>query len=78
MQQVGHRRQPGQTGLSFDRWRRQLHMIVALRELSGGATVQQVAYGLGYESPSAFITMFKKAFGKPPATYIAERFKVGA
>ena len=67
-----------QTGLSFGRWRRQLHMIVALRELSGGATVQQVAYGLGYESPSAFITMFKKAFGKPPATYIAERFKVGA
>lgn len=47
------------------------------RHLSGGATVKQVAYGLGYESPSAFITMFKKAFGKPPATYIAERFKVG-
>ena len=61
------------TGLSFGRWRRQLHMMVALRELSGGATVQQVAYDLGYESPSAFITMFKKAFGKPPATYINDR-----
>lgn len=66
------------TGLSFGRWRRQLHMIVALRELSGGVTVQQVAYDLGYESPSAFITMFKKAFGKPPATYINERFRTGA
>ncbi|QNK69267.1 AraC family transcriptional regulator [Variovorax sp. PAMC26660] len=65
-----------QTGLSFGRWRRQLHMIVALRELSGGATVQQVAYDLGYESPSAFITMFKKAFGKPPATYISDRLRV--
>jgi AraC-like DNA-binding protein len=65
-----------QTGLSFGRWRRQLHMIVALRELSAGATVQQVAYALGYESPPAFITMFKKAFGKPPAAYIAERFRV--
>jgi len=64
------------TGLSFGRWRRQLHMIVALRELSGGATVQQVAYDLGYESPSAFNTMFKKAFGKPPATYINDRLKV--
>jgi AraC-like DNA-binding protein len=52
-------------------------MIVALRELSGGATVQQVAYDLGYESPSAFNTMFKKAFGKPPATYISDRFRVG-
>jgi len=62
-----------QTGLSFGRWRRQLHMMVALRELSGGATVQQVAYDLGYEAPSAFITMFKKAFGKPPATYINDR-----
>jgi AraC-like DNA-binding protein/quercetin dioxygenase-like cupin family protein len=65
------------TGLSFGRWRRQLQMIVALRELSGGATVQQVAYELGYESPSAFNTMFKKVFGKPPATYINDRFRVG-
>lgn len=63
------------TGLSFGRWRRQLQMIVALRELSGGATVQQVAYDLGYESPPAFITMFKKAFGKPPATYISDRLQ---
>lgn len=67
-----------QTGLSFGRWRRQLHMMVALRELSAGATVQQVAYSLGYESPSAFITMFKKAFGKPPVTYINDRLQAGA
>lgn len=64
-----------QTGLSFGRWRRQLHMIVALRELSAGSTVQQVAYTLGYESPPAFITMFKKVFGKPPAAYVTERFR---
>lgn len=67
-----------QTGLSFGRWRRQLHMMVALRELSAGATVQQVSYSLGYESPSAFITMFKKAFGKPPVTYINDRLQAGA
>jgi AraC-like DNA-binding protein len=66
-----------QTGLSFGRWRRQLHMILALRDLSAGATVQQVSYGLGYESPSAFITMFKKAFGKPPATYVSDRWRAG-
>jgi AraC-like DNA-binding protein len=66
-----------QTGLSFGRWRRQLHMILALRDLSAGATVQQVSYDLGYESPSAFITMFKKAFGKPPATYISDRWRAG-
>jgi len=37
---------------------------------SGGATVRQVSAELGYESGAAFITMFKKALGKPPAKYI--------
>ncbi|CAN7654853.1 helix-turn-helix transcriptional regulator [Bosea sp. LjRoot9] len=60
-----------ETGLSFGRWRQQLHLIVAIRELSNGATVQQVSAELGYESVAAFITMFKKALGKPPAKYLA-------
>ncbi|MFC7399277.1 AraC family transcriptional regulator [Chelatococcus sp. GCM10030263] len=60
-----------ETGLTFGRWRQQLHLIVAIRELSNGATVQQVSANLGYESVAAFITMFKKALGKPPAKYLA-------
>ncbi|TMW78236.1 helix-turn-helix transcriptional regulator [Thauera sp. UPWRP] len=60
-----------ETGLSFGRWRQQLQLLVALRELSGGARVQQVAAELGYESVTAFITMFKKALGQPPARYLA-------
>ncbi len=60
-----------ETGLTFGRWRQQLHLIVALRELAAGATVQQVSADLGYESVTAFITMFKKALGKPPAKYLA-------
>ncbi len=60
-----------ETGLTFGRWRQQLHLIVALRELASGATVQQVAGSLGYDSVTAFITMFKKALGKPPASYFA-------
>ena len=59
-----------ETGLSFGRWRQQLHLIVALRELASGASVQQVSADLGYESVTAFITMFKKALGKPPAQYL--------
>lgn len=55
----------------------QLHMIVALRELSGGATVQRVAHDPGYEAPSAFITMFKKALGQPLATYVNARLGMG-
>lgn len=60
-----------ETGLTFGRWRQQLHLIVALRQLAGGATVQQTAGDLGYDSVTAFITMFKKALGQPPAQYFA-------
>ncbi len=59
-----------ETGLSFGRWRQQLHLIVAIRELAAGASVQQVSGDLGYASVTAFITMFKKALGKPPAKYL--------
>ena len=60
-----------ETGLTFGRWRQQLHLIVAMRELACGASVQRVAADLGYESVTAFITMFKKALGKPPAKYLS-------
>ncbi len=60
-----------ETGLTFGQWRRQLHLIIALRQLASGATVQQVSADLGYESPTAFIVMFKKALGKTPARYFA-------
>jgi AraC-like DNA-binding protein len=49
-----------ETGLTFGRWRQQLHLVVALRELASGAKVQNVAAELGYSSVNAFITMFKK------------------
>ncbi len=61
-----------ETGLTFGRWRQQLHLIVAIRELTSGASVQQVSAELGYESVTAFITMFRKALGKPPAKYLAQ------
>jgi AraC-like DNA-binding protein len=35
--------------------------------------VQTVAFDLGYEGASAFVTMFRKAVGKPPARYLAGR-----
>ena len=60
-----------ETGLSFGRWRRQLHLVIALRELAGGATVQKVAGDLGYESTTAFIVMFRKALGTTPSRYLA-------
>jgi AraC-like DNA-binding protein len=60
-----------ETGLTLGRWRQQLHLLVAVRELASGVSVQRVSEDLGYESVTAFITMFKKALGLPPARYFA-------
>lgn len=60
-------------GMSFGRWRRQLHVILALQRLTKGESVQTVALELGYENASGFVTMFRKAMGKPPARYLSDR-----
>ena len=60
-------------GLSFGRWRRQLHVILSLQRLAKGESVQRVALDLGYENASGFITMFRKTMGQPPARYLADR-----
>ncbi|WP_409306993.1 AraC family transcriptional regulator [Pectobacterium sp. B1J-3] len=62
-----------ETGLTFGRWRQQLHLIIALQALASGVPVQNVATQLGYESVNAFITMFRKTMGSTPAHYFAER-----
>lgn len=64
-------------GMSFVRWRRQLHVILALQRLTKGDSVKTVALELGYENASGFVTMFRKAVGKPPARYLSD-CKVGA
>jgi AraC-like DNA-binding protein len=61
------------TGMSFGRWRQQLHIILALQWLSQGASVQSVANDLGYESASSFVVMFRKALGTSPARYMTQR-----
>ena len=63
----------GQTGMTFGRWRQQLNIMLALQRLAGGATIQQVANDLGYESAGSFVTMFRKALGTTPGRYMAER-----
>jgi len=67
-----------ETGMSFGRWRQQLHILIALQRLDQGSSVQAVALDLGYEGASAFVTMFRKALGKPPARYLAERCMAGS
>lgn len=59
-----------ETGLNYRRWRHQLQLIQALQMLVDGMNVQQVAQGLGYDSTTAFITMFKKGLGQTPGRYL--------
>lgn len=67
-----------ETGMTFAGWRQQLRLIRALEELAQGRSVTEVALDLGYESPSAFIAMFRRAFGKTPARYFEADIPTGA
>jgi AraC-like DNA-binding protein len=58
-----------ETGMSFAHWARQACLLAALRRLALGEAVTTVALDLGYESPAAFTTMFKKSLGVPPSRY---------
>jgi len=66
-----------ETGMSFGRWRQQVHVLIALQRLSEGYSVQAVAFDLGYEGSSAFITMFRKVLGKSSMRYMIEHGRNG-
>jgi AraC-like DNA-binding protein len=62
-----------ETGLSLGAWRRQLHVSLAIQRLGSKESVTNIALDLGYESPSAFIAMFKRSLGTTPARFILGR-----
>lgn len=62
-----------ETGMAFGRWRQQIQVNIAIQQLKSGASVQDVAWDLGYESATSFNTMFKKCLGKAPLQYMREQ-----
>ncbi|AUW57507.1 AraC family transcriptional regulator [Sphingobium sp. SCG-1] len=58
-----------ETGMTFVKWRQQLHVGLALQRLAAGEQVTNIAIDLGYENVSAFISMFKRRTGTTPARY---------
>ncbi len=58
-----------ETGMTFRQWQRQARLLAALVRLAEGAPVTTLAFDLGYESPSAFISAFRRALGKTPRRY---------
>jgi AraC-like DNA-binding protein len=61
-----------ETEMSFGRWRQQLRVLEALRLLAAGKPVTAVAFEIGYESTSAFISAFKTSLGTTPGRYYAD------
>lgn len=57
------------TGMNFGRWRQQARLLRALQQLAQGEKVIDVALALGYDSPGAFATMFKRQFGQTPSGF---------
>ena len=60
-----------QTGMTFRQWQRQLRLLTALELLAQGRTVTDVALDVGYDSPSAFISVFRQSLGTTPRRYFA-------
>ena len=58
-----------ETGVSFAQWRQQACLLSALPRLAAGEPVTAVALDLGYDSPAAFATMFRRLAGVPPSRY---------
>jgi AraC-like DNA-binding protein len=56
-----------ETGMSFQRWRERLRMIVASDRLARGCSVTETALILGYRSTGSFSTMFFRVLGIRPS-----------
>ena len=66
-----YRRFLRETGISFARWKQQARLLESIRRLAEGAPVTTVALDLGYESASAFSTMFRRSLGIAPRAFVA-------
>lgn len=66
-----YRRFLRETGITFARWKQQARLLESIRRLAEGTPVTTVAIDLGYESPGAFSTMFRRALGVAPRAFTA-------
>ncbi|HTT21890.1 MAG TPA: helix-turn-helix transcriptional regulator [Candidatus Sulfotelmatobacter sp.] len=58
-----------ETNLSLGKWRQQLRLLRSLQLLAAGEKITSAALEAGYSTPSAFISMFRKALGTTPGKY---------
>ena len=58
-----------QTHMTIGKWRQQLRMLHSIQVLASGEKVINAALEAGYNSPSAFISAFRKVLGDTPSHY---------
>jgi AraC-like DNA-binding protein len=58
-----------ETNMTVGEWRRRVRLLHAMRRLAEGASVTTTSFDAGYSSVSAFIAVFRKAFGTTPGRY---------
>lgn len=59
--------------MSFSEWRQKILLIHSLEMMARGESVGDVAYALGYSTPSNFIAMFRRVYGDSPTRYFSNR-----
>ncbi len=62
---------PAETGMTFRHWQQQAWLLDGLMRLAEGEPVTSVAMEVGYENPSAFISMFRRTLGVTPGRYFS-------
>ncbi len=60
------RRCQSQLGISFNEWRQRARLVAALTLLDNKEPVHSISARLGYSTPSAFISMFRRLTGTTP------------
>jgi len=59
-------------GMDFESWRRQVRLMKAVELLVAGRSVKEVAFSVGYQEPSAFVSLFRCAFGDTPKKWVSK------
>lgn len=62
-----------ETDLTFRQWVQQVKLACALSRLEDGVPIATLADELGYASPSAFSSMFKRVLGESPTSYLSKK-----
>ena len=60
-----------EVGIDFESWRRQVRLMKAIELLVAGYSVKEVAFLIGYQTPSAFVTLFRTTLGATPKAWMS-------